>query len=53
MAKEYRLISSHGHLEMPPERWTGRVPPVDAALALGGCYTRGMLPNDLMNANGE
>jgi len=26
MAKEYRLISSDGHLEVPPERWTQRVP---------------------------
>lgn len=26
MAREYRLISSDGHLEVPPERWTPRVP---------------------------
>src|SRR6185369_271370 len=26
MAKEYRLISSDGHLEVLPERWTPRVP---------------------------
>src|SRR5213593_2306652 len=26
MAKEYRLISSDGHLEVRPERWTHRVP---------------------------
>src|SRR5579884_3875800 len=26
MAREYRLMSSDGHLEVPPERWTGRVP---------------------------
>jgi predicted TIM-barrel fold metal-dependent hydrolase len=26
MAREYRLISSDGHLEVPPERWTLRVP---------------------------
>src|SRR5713101_1855993 len=26
MAREYRLISSDGHLEVPPERWTHRVP---------------------------
>jgi predicted TIM-barrel fold metal-dependent hydrolase len=27
MAREYRLISSDGHLEVPPERWVHRVPP--------------------------
>ncbi len=26
MARTYRLISSDGHLEVPPERWTQRVP---------------------------
>ena len=26
MAQEYRLISSNGHLEVLPERWTPRVP---------------------------
>ena len=26
MTQEYRLISSDGHLEVPPERWTPRVP---------------------------
>jgi predicted TIM-barrel fold metal-dependent hydrolase len=26
MAREYTLISSDGHLEVPPERWSGRVP---------------------------
>jgi uncharacterized protein len=26
MAREYRLMSSDGHLEVPPERWTHRVP---------------------------
>jgi predicted TIM-barrel fold metal-dependent hydrolase len=26
MAREYRLLSSDGHLEVPPERWAGRVP---------------------------
>jgi len=26
MAKQYRLISSDGHLEVPPERWRSRVP---------------------------
>ena len=26
MAREYRLMSSDGHLEVPPERWSGRVP---------------------------
>ncbi|MGH7110571.1 MAG: amidohydrolase family protein [Stellaceae bacterium] len=26
MAREYRLMSSDGHLEVPPERWAGRVP---------------------------
>ncbi len=26
MAKQYRLISSDGHLEVPPERWRDRVP---------------------------
>src|ERR1041384_6314545 len=26
MAREYRLISSDGHLEVPPERWAPRVP---------------------------
>ncbi len=26
MAREYRLISSDGHLEVRPERWTHRVP---------------------------
>lgn len=26
MGKTYRLISSDGHLEVPPERWTPRVP---------------------------
>jgi predicted TIM-barrel fold metal-dependent hydrolase len=27
MAKTYRLMSSDGHLEVPPERWSPRVPP--------------------------
>ena len=27
MAREYRVISSDGHLEVRPERWTHRVPP--------------------------
>jgi predicted TIM-barrel fold metal-dependent hydrolase len=26
MAREYRLMSSDGHLEVPPERWVHRVP---------------------------
>ena len=26
MAREYRLMSSDGHLEVPPERWSHRVP---------------------------
>ena len=26
MARDYRLISGDGHLEIPPERWTHRVP---------------------------
>ena len=26
MARQYRLISSDGHLEVPPERWSARVP---------------------------
>ena len=26
MARDYRLMSSDGHLEVPPERWTHRVP---------------------------
>jgi len=26
MARDYRLISSDGHLEVPPERWSDRVP---------------------------
>ncbi len=26
MARDYRLISSDGHLEVPPERWNNRVP---------------------------
>jgi predicted TIM-barrel fold metal-dependent hydrolase len=27
MARTYRLMSSDGHLEVPPERWSPRVPP--------------------------
>ena len=26
MARQYRLISSDGHLEVPPERWSARIP---------------------------
>ena len=26
MARQYRLMSSDGHLEVPPERWIHRVP---------------------------
>ena len=26
MARQYRLMSSDGHLEVPPERWVPRVP---------------------------
>lgn len=26
MARDYRLMSSDGHLEVPPERWVHRVP---------------------------
>jgi hypothetical protein len=26
MAKQYKLMSADGHLEVPPERWTHRVP---------------------------
>lgn len=26
MARQYRLISGDGHVEIAPERWTGRVP---------------------------
>jgi hypothetical protein len=26
MAREYRLMSADGHLEVPPERWVHRVP---------------------------
>ena len=26
MARQYNLMSSDGHLEVPPERWTHRVP---------------------------
>ena len=26
MAREYHLMSSDGHLEVPPERWSHRVP---------------------------
>ena len=26
MARQYRLLSADGHLEVPPERWTHRVP---------------------------
>src|SRR5918995_4538238 len=27
MAREYRVVSADGHLEIAPERWSGRVPP--------------------------
>jgi hypothetical protein len=26
MARQYKLVSADGHLEVPPERWTHRVP---------------------------
>ena len=26
MARQYNLMSSDGHLEVPPERWVHRVP---------------------------
>ena len=26
MAREYRIISGDSHLEVPPDRWTHRVP---------------------------